>query len=90
MPELNNARFDFVILEQGIIKRIIEFDGEHHYEEVSFHKDNRYTLKDRQERDKKKNLWAIKNNIPLVRIPYWEKNNITLEMLMTSEYEIKS
>lgn len=47
-------------------------------------------MKDRQERDKKKNLWAIKNNIPLTRIPYWEKNNITLEMLMASEYEIKS
>jgi hypothetical protein len=44
---------------------------------------------DRQERDKKKNDWAAANNIPLVRIPYWEKENITLEMLMDSKYEVK-
>ena len=60
VPELNNARFDFALLKDKKIIRIIEFDGEHHYKEVSFHKDNRYTLKDRQERDKKKNEWGWK------------------------------
>ena len=89
VSELNNARFDFALLKNGKIIRIIEFDGEHHYEEVSFHKNNCYTLKDRQERDQKKNDWAAANNIPLVRIPYWEKENITLEMLMDSKYEVK-
>ena len=89
VSELNNARFDFALLKSGKIIRIIEFDGEHHYEEVSFHKNNCYTLKDRQERDQKKNDWAAANNIPLVRIPYWEKENITLEMLMDSKYEVK-
>lgn len=89
IPELNNARYDFAILENNKIIRLIEFDGEHHYQEISFHKDNRYSLKDRQERDKKKNEWAKNNNIPLVRIPYWERDNITLEMLMDSKYEVK-
>lgn len=88
VSELNKARFDFALLENGKIIRIIEFDGEHHYEEVSFHKDNRYTLKDRQERDKKKNEWAKNNNIPLVRIPYWERDNITLDMIMGDKYLI--
>lgn len=89
VSELNNARFDFAIIENGIISRIIEFDGEHHFEEVSFHKNNKYSLKDRQDRDDKKNQWALKNNIPLVRIPYWERDNITLEMLMDSKYQIQ-
>jgi len=39
-------------------------------------------LERRQERDQKKNDWAATNNIPLVRIPYWERDNITLEMIM--------
>lgn len=86
VPELNNARFDFAILDNNNISRIIEFDGEHHFEEISFHKDNKYTLKDRQERDQKKNEWAKQNNIPLVRIPYWERDNITLEMLIGDQY----
>ena len=39
-------------------------------------------------RDAIKNEWAIKNNIPLVRIPYWERDNITLEMIMGDQYLI--
>ena len=89
VSELNKARFDFALLENGIIKRIIEFDGEHHYKEISFHKDNRYTLKDRQERDQKKNDWASANNIPLVRIPYWERDNITLDLILGNKYLLK-
>lgn len=75
-------------LENNKIIRLIEFDGEHHYQEISFHKDNRYSLKDRQERDKKKNEWAKNNNIPLVRIPYWEKDNITMDMIMGDNFLI--
>lgn len=33
-------------------------------------------------RDKIKNNLALQNNIPLVRIPYWERYNITLDMLL--------
>lgn len=33
------------------------------------------------ERDKVKNEYALSHGIPLVRIPYWERDNITLEML---------
>ena len=42
-----------------------------------------------KERDLFRNQWAAAHNIPLVRIPYWEKDNITLEMLMDSKYEVK-
>lgn len=86
VSELNKARFDFAILENNEIIRIVEYDGEHHFEEVSFHKDNKYSLQDRQQRDKEKNEWAAAHNIPLVRIPYWERDNITLEMIMGDKY----
>jgi len=33
-----------------------------------------------------KNQYAKKKNIPLVRIPYYELNNITLEMIMGDEF----
>lgn len=32
---------------------------------------------------------AINNHIPLVRIPYWERYNINLEMLFDRKYEVK-
>ena len=37
-------------------------------------------------RDLFRNQWAAAHNIPLVRIPYWEKDNITLEMLLGDKY----
>jgi len=38
--------------------------------------------------DKIKNEYCKNNNISLVRIPYWEKNKITLEMLLGDKYLI--
>ena len=40
-------------------------------------------------RDKEKNQYAIEHNIPLVRIPYTERDNITLDMLLGDKYLIK-
>lgn len=42
-----------------------------------------------QKRDKVKNNYALTHNIPLVRIPYWERDNITLDMIMGNQYLIK-
>ena len=36
-----------------------------------------------------KNEYCKKNNILLTRIPYWEKNNITLNLLMEGLNEDK-
>ena len=51
-------------------------------------KDDVY-LEDNQKRDKEKNKYALSHNIPLIRIPYWERDNITLEMLLGDQYLIK-
>lgn len=84
-------RFDFALLDKdNNIYRLIEFDGEQHYEQNiknsgwNTYEKYQYTLKN----DLKKNQIAKDNNIPLVRIPYWERNNITLKLLLEDKYLI--
>ena len=80
-------RFDFAILdESNNVIRLIEFDGEIHYTDVQTEKWGT-SLIDIKERDAIKNKYAIEHNIPLTRIPYWERGNITLDMLMSARYE---
>ena len=84
-------RFDFALLDKdNNIYRLIEFDGEQHYEQNiknsgwNTSENYQYTLKN----DLKKNQIAKDNNIPLVRIPYWERDNITLKLLLEDKYLI--
>lgn len=81
-------RFDFGLLNNNNLIRLIEFDGEQHYNERSglWGDSKNDPLEKRQQRDKEKNEYALSHNIPLVRIPYWERDNITLEMLMGDQY----
>lgn len=82
----NLKRFDFAILdEKENIVRLIEFDGEQHFKNVP-HWD---TIEIQQKRDKEKNEYALSHNIPLIRIPYWERNNISLELIMSDKYLVK-
>ena len=53
----------------------IEYDGLQHFEPVTFF-DGEDGLKVTQERDKRKNSIFKANGIPLLRIPYWEFDNI--------------
>lgn len=84
-------RYDFALLDNNNkIIRLIEFDGEQHYEKNikntgwNTYEKYQYTLKN----DIEKNILAHNNNIPLVRIPYWERDNITLELLLSDKYLI--
>lgn len=79
-------RFDFYLPEYP---RLIEFDGKQHYESCGKLWDSSSTLPERQQRDQEKNEYAKSHNIPLVRIPYWERDKITLDMIMGDKYLIK-
>ena len=81
-------RYDFAIFnkEDNLI-RLIEFDGIQHYDNKQKHWGHDITKT--QERDKIKNQYALQNNIPLVRIPYIERDNITLEMLLGNDYLVE-
>ena len=82
----NPFKLDFVLFDNNNnIIRAIEYDGIQHFKSWG-----RYlSVEIQQERDKRKNQWCLEHNIPLVRIPYWERDNITLEMLMGDQYLIK-
>lgn len=74
---INPLRFDFYL---PILNVAIEYDGEQHYFPVNFdnyHKDRfQKEFEELQIRDKAKNNYCTENNIPLIRIPYWERDNI--------------
>lgn len=78
-----NGRFDFYLPEYN---RLIEFDGEQHYNNQVADYFRINSLQIIQNHDIIKNKWAQEANIPLVRIPYWLRNNITLDMLLKNDY----
>lgn len=68
--------FDFYIPSLNIC---IEYDGEGHYKPFRFSKDKeamQKKLEETQIRDKIKDKYCKENNIKLIRIPYFEFNNI--------------
>jgi hypothetical protein len=75
--------FDFYLPSQNIL---IEYDGEQHFRPVNFGgiPDERAikNLTTTQYHDKIKTSYCKEHNIPLIRIPYWDKNNIE-EILMS-------
>ena len=82
--DLPKSRFDFAIIENKQVVRLVEFDGEQHFKNI----EKWGGLELQQKRDNIKNQYALKNNIPLIRIPYWERDNITLEIIMEDKYRV--
>ena len=58
----------------------IEYDGEQHYKPVRYYNQSdeqmNLSFKKTQEHDEIKNCYCKENKINLLRIPYWEKENI--------------
>lgn len=71
--------FDFYL---EAIKTIVETDGQHHYRPIwgveHFTRTKEY--------DKIKNQYCLKNNIHLIRIPYWDFDNI--EQILIKELNL--
>ena len=82
--DLPLKRFDFYLPE---INRLIEYDGIQHYKSNGGWSTEK-NLEQVQQRDQEKNTYAITHNISLVRIPYWEIDNITIQMLLGDKYLI--
>lgn len=71
-------RYDFYLPDYN---RLIEFDGEQHYYPIeAFGGEKQFNYQ--KQLDKIKENYALSHNIILKRIPYWDKDNITLEMLL--------
>lgn len=73
----HKLRFDFYLPEYNLF---IEYDGEQHYMPINFGKWNDDELDNRfqttQKYDQFKNEYCDQHNINLLRIPYWDKQNI--------------
>ena len=80
-------RFDFFLPQYNLL---IEVDGAQHYKfSKLFHKKRQDFLK-AQERDRKKNSYALSHNIPLYRIPYFEIENInTFQDILQDKFLVK-
>ena len=77
-------RYDFAILdEERRVVRLIEFDGPQHQ------LGNQWNTVEGNIRDSIKNHYAISNNIPLIRIPYHKRDNITIEDILTDKYRMR-
>ena len=81
-------RYDFILMNKhNEPYRLIEFDGpQHDSPQIIFGGEKKFVKQ--KENDKKKNEYAKSHNIPLIRIPYSEKKNISLEMIFDNKYLI--
>lgn len=67
--------FDFAIFDNNKLIYLIEFDGIQHFKPVKMF-DGEEGFKETKIRDNIKNEYCKNNNIPLLRIPYTQINNI--------------
>lgn len=69
------CRFDFYVND----KYLIECDGIQHFKLTGWRSPEEFELD--QQRDQYKNEWCIEHNIPLIRIPYNQIDNLTMKDL---------
>ena len=69
---IEKLRFDFYLSDKNTV---IEYDGQQHFKPVEYF-GGEIEFKKTKNRDKTKNEYCKKNKIKILRIPYWEFNNI--------------
>ncbi|MGV6936030.1 hypothetical protein ACWA2B_10990 [Paenibacillus sp. CMM36] len=70
--DILRLKFDFAVFKNRKLSVLIEYDGEFHYEQII----SEEHFADRKKKDKIKDDYCKSHNIPLIRIPYWEFDNI--------------
>lgn len=72
--------FDFAVFrdtDYSQLEALLEFDGKQHYSPIDFF-GGESAYKEAVKRDATKNEYCLNNNIPLIRIPYYEIDNINV------------
>lgn len=83
-------RFDFCIYKNNKIFCLIEMDGIQHFKYVKYFHKTPIGFRKSREWDRRKNAYCLKNRIPLLRIPYWDYDKITLQSIFsTPEYLVR-
>lgn len=70
-----NFRFDFAVFSNGVLRFLVEFDGEQHYKDVQF-KNGKSSLSWVQYSDRIKNEYCERKGIKLYRISYKDMKQI--------------
>lgn len=92
IKDIPKIRYDFALLDNNDnVIRLIEFDGEQHY--ANNIKNTGWNTTDHflktSNNDILKNNISHQLGIPLIRIPYWERNRLTLDLILSDKYLIK-
>lgn len=75
-------RMDFAVFyETGEIAFCIEYQGEQHYVAVN-HFGGKKAVQKQKYNDKKKRIYCLEHNIPLVIIPYYDYDIITYDYIL--------
>lgn len=83
------ARYDFILLDENNVPfRLIEFDGEQHKYNI-FQWGGEEGLQVRKENDLLKNQYALSHNLPLIRIPYSQRDKISLDLILGNNFLVK-
>jgi hypothetical protein len=73
-------RWDFILNHKHDNPMVIEYDGGYHYKPIRrgnmTDEEAEEHFKNNQRRDKIKDDHCANNSIPMLRIPYWDKDNI--------------
>lgn len=77
-------RFDFAFLYKGKLF-LCEYDGRQHFEYVKYFHKTPIGFRRQKEYDIRKNKFCLKNKIPLIRVPYWELENLSFQTLLNNE-----
>ena len=73
--------FDFAVFDNNKLSYLIEYDGIQHFSARHQFSKEEATLEIIQNRDNVKNKYALSHNIPLIRIPYTQFDNLSIEDL---------
>ena len=83
-----NLRYDFYLPDRNIA---IEYDGPQHFQQVEYFQKTRQDFLKAQERDRRKNNYALAHGIPLYRIPYWEIDELCgISQIFDKKHLVKS
>lgn len=85
-------KYDFYIPNYKGQPILIEVDGQAHFKRIPFFHKRERDFMAQQERDRRKNNYALAHNIPLYRIPYWEMEKISAfkDIINNPKFLVKS
>lgn len=84
--DLPNRRFDFYLPDFNIC---IEYDGKQHFNFVGTWHETKEEFERAIQRDKEKTEYCLKNNIKLIRIPYYDYDKLNEEYLKAIITDLK-